>query len=89
MLEWVCPQCSRDVDPAFQVCPFCGGREPAAAKLRRARRGISWDAVDRGFSFWLGFVAMLALTYFLLFLVAYVWNHDEWLIRLTRWLYGR
>ncbi|GEM_PF-3089567 len=89
MLEWICPQCDREVDPAFQVCPFCGGRERPAMKPRRSRRGISWEAVDRGFSFGLGFVAVLALTYFLLFLAAYLWHHERWLSWLTDWLYGR
>ncbi|MFY9585002.1 MAG: hypothetical protein WAR21_10995 [Candidatus Acidiferrales bacterium] len=89
MLEWVCPQCDRQVDPGLEVCPFCGGKEMAAAKPARVRRAFNWDDVDRGFRFGLGFVAVLALVYFLLFLVAYVWNHEELLIHLMRWLYGR
>ncbi len=88
MLEWVCPQCDRQVDPGVEVCPFCGGKG-TAAKPAGVRRGFNWDDVERGFRFGLGFVAVLALVYFLLFLVAYVWNHEELLIHLTRWLYGR
>jgi len=45
--------------------------------------------VERGFRFGLGFVAVLALVYFLLFLVAYVWGNDQLLDRLTHWLYRR
>lgn len=89
MLEWVCPQCNREVDPAFEVCPFCGNREVVVPKPRAVRRRFSWADVDRGFRFGLGFVSVLALVYFLLVLVAYVWSHDELLNRLTRWLYGR
>jgi len=77
------------VDPGLEVCPFCGGKGMAAAKPARVRRGFNWDDVDRGLRFGLGFVAVLALVYFLLFLVAYVWNYEELLIHLTRWLYGR
>ncbi len=90
MLEWVCPNCERAVDPAFDVCPFCGNREtPAAPKPQSPRRGFSWADVERGFRFGLGFVAVLALVYFLLFLVAYVWGNDQLLHRLTHWLYRR
>ncbi len=90
MLGWICPQCNREVDPALEACPFCGNREVAAApRPRRARRRFSWADVDRGFRFGLGFVTVLALVYLLLVLVAYFWRHDELLVRLTRWLYGR
>ncbi len=100
MLEWVCPKCDRAVDPAFEVCPFCGNREvvaaptpraearPAAGK-ERARRQSSWADVERGFRFGLGFVAVLALVYVLLVLVAYSLGNDELFYRLTRWLHLR
>ena len=90
MLEWVCPKCDREVDPAFQVCPFCGNREASPAKQpetpRRARPGFAWADVERGFRFGLGFVAVLALAYFLVFAAAYITGNDELLARLTRWL---
>ncbi len=99
MLEWVCPQCDRAVDPAFDVCPFCGNREVAAAPTlpARARPGVGkgkaggsrWADVERGFRFGLGFVAVLALAYFLLVLVAYFQGNDELFYRLTRWLHLR
>ena len=94
MLEWVCPKCDRAVDPAFDVCPFCRTREAAAPRespvpVRRARRGLSWNEVERGFRFGLGFVAVLALIYFLVFLVAYVQGNDALLARLLRWIHWR
>ena len=89
MLEWVCPKCEREVDPAFETCPFCGNRETVVQESREVRRGSFWMGVERGFRFGLGFVAVLALVYFLLVGVAYVWSHDELLNRLTRWIYAR
>ncbi len=94
MLEWVCPKCDRAVDPAFTICPFCAGREVAAAQQtpaarREARRAAFRADVERGFRFGLGFVAVLALVYFLLFLVAYFGGDDSLLSHLTRWLYRR
>ena len=99
MLEWICPKCNRAVDPAFATCPFCGDREIAAAAKppgRReapakgsAARSSFWADVERGFRFGLGFVAVVALVYFLLFLVAYVQGNDNLLARLTRWLRWR
>ena len=92
MLEWVCPKCERAVDPGFEVCPFCGNREVAVNKKPPARArprhwGFSWADVERGFRFGLGFVAVLALVYFILFLVAYFTGNEVWIDRLTRWLY--
>ena len=89
MLEWVCPKCERAVDPAFEACPFCDNRETVVQKQREVRRTSRWADVERGFRFALGFVAVVALVYFLLVAVAYVWSHDALLNRLTRWLYGR
>lgn len=88
MLEWVCPRCDRDVDPAFQECPFCANRGEAAPQgpPKTPKQEISWEAVDRGFRFFLGLVAVLALVYFLAVVAAYYWGNDEWLSRLTRWL---
>ena len=93
MLEWVCPICDRAVDPALEVCPVCGKREVGARKPApsrgRSRAGFSWADVERGFRFGLGFAAVLALVYFLLFLWAYVSGNDGLLVRLIRWLPGR
>jgi hypothetical protein len=94
MLEWVCPKCQRAVDPGFAACPFCGAGSiavedaaPAAAQragVRRGRQPFSWADVERGFRFGLGFVAALAVAYFLLFVAAYAWEHPEWIDRLSR-----
>jgi hypothetical protein len=118
MLEWVCPKCSRDVDPGLTRCPFCGYEEARAAAaavaapavnpmaqtvvaparpgqpvrrmVRRARPKKDWSGfwadVDRGFRFGLGFVAALAVTYFILYLIAYYGGYGEWAERLARWL---
>jgi hypothetical protein len=108
MLEWVCPQCSRDVDPALTRCPFCGyqsaqpaadpaaptGIAPPRPGQRPARRGPArrdwrsfWASVDRGFGFGLGFVAVLAVTYFILYLTAHYGGYGEWAERLARWIF--
>ncbi len=106
MLEWVCPKCSRDVDPGLTRCPFCGHEESQAAAaqpsaatvilpartgqriVRRPKTDWSafWSDVDRGFRFGLGFVAALAVTYFVLYLIAYYGGYGEWAERLARWL---
>ncbi len=88
MLEWVCPRCDRDIDPAFQECPFCAnrGEAPPQGPPNTPRQGISWEVVDRRFRFFLGLMAVLALVYFLVVVAAYYWDSDEWLSRLTRWL---
>ncbi len=88
MLEWVCPQCDRAVDPAFTECPFCHGqaRTMPAGKLPKRLRPSPWLDVERGFRFGLGFVAVVALVYFLLFLIAYFTRNDELLYRLARWV---
>lgn len=107
MLEWVCPQCSRDVDPALTRCPFCGYQEgqpaadPAAQTVvspgRRGQRLVRrprkkdwsrfWADVDRGFAFGLGFVAVLAVAYFILYLTAHYGGYGEWAERLARWIF--
>ena len=40
MLSWICPECGRENDPAFQECPFCtpGLLKPPPVQQRRARR---------------------------------------------------
>ncbi|HTP89276.1 MAG TPA: hypothetical protein VMJ34_20140 [Bryobacteraceae bacterium] len=40
MLSWICPECGRENDPAFQECPFCtpGPVKPAPALQRRRER---------------------------------------------------
>lgn len=96
MLEWVCPRCHRSVDPGYDTCPFCGwlpataAEEKAGAPGGRAprpgRRRFNWADVERGFRFGLGFIAAVALGYFLLFVAAYVADHTDWIERLTRWL---
>lgn len=108
MLEWVCPQCSRDVDPALTRCPFCGYQEaqpgagpaaqtaiaPARRGQRPAHRGAArrdwsrfWASVDRGVGFGLGLVAVLAVTYFILYLTAHYGGYGEWAERLARWIF--
>jgi len=107
MLEWVCPKCNRDVDPALTRCPFCGYDEakpaadpqaqtvvlpprPGQRVVRRAAKRdwrAFWKDVDRGFAFGLGFVAVLAVTYFILYLIAHYGGYGEWAERLARWLF--
>jgi len=98
MLEWVCPRCRRSVDPGYDVCPFCHWSPATAAEENNApagrarsagRQRFNWTDVERGFRFGLGFLAALALGYFLLFIAAYVYDHAEWIERLTRWLRPR
>jgi hypothetical protein len=62
------------------------GPTPAPGFHRGARKGFNWADVERGFRFGLGFLAALALGYFLLFGAAWVWDHAEWMSRLTRLL---
>ena len=100
MLEWICPRCRRSVDPGYDICPFCrwsptaapensapGG--PAPRARQPGRRPFSWADVERGFRFGLGFLAALAVGYFVLFVAAYVADHADWIERLTRWLRPR
>jgi hypothetical protein len=97
MLEWICSKCQRAVDPGFTSCPFCGHSAAVAEKAdpqaaqqvlspprRRVRQPFAWADVERGFRFGLGFVAALAVGYFVLFIAAYVADHPEWLDRLSR-----
>lgn len=91
MLEWVCPRCRRAVDPGYDTCPFCGwsaaAQENANARAPRAgRQPFNWADVERGFRLGLGFLAAVAIGYFLLFVAAYVADHADWIERLTRWL---
>jgi hypothetical protein len=96
MLEWVCPRCHRSVDPGYVACPFCEwspgaatqeDTESSAARARqRGRRPFIWADVERGFRFGLGFLAALAVGWFVLFVAAYVADNPEWIERLTRWL---
>ena len=97
MLEWVCPRCHRSVDPGYDICPFCDWSPAAAPEVspplssaprvrRPGRQPFNWADVERGFRFGLGFLAALAVGYFVLFVAAYVADHPEWIERLTRWL---
>jgi len=65
---------------------------PARTVVRRVivRRKAEWGPwladVERGFRFGLGFVASLAVTYFVLYLIAYYGGYGEWADRLAHWL---
>lgn len=80
MLEWVCPRCDRAVDPGFDVCPFCGNAEatPPAAPTRRS----AWAVLDLGLRWFLGLVLVVAVTGFVVFLLAYFLHADELLHRM-------
>ena len=96
MFEWVCPKCDRTVLAEMTECPHCAAMEaPGAAaasatkpgaRLARGKSKFGWADVDRGFRFGLGFLAALALGFFLLFGAAWVWDHPEWMERLTLWM---
>ena len=86
MLEWVCPRCDRAVDPALTVCPFCGNPEADAPSTAARRTENSWSKGERIFRVALGVVVVLALIYFLVIGVAYIWGPEELFYRLTRWL---
>jgi hypothetical protein len=91
MLEWLCPRCERAVHPALQRCPWCEEADAARAEGRAerpvsVRRQAFWADFNRGVNFALGFVAVLALVYFLLFLIAYYGGYPEWVERMARWI---
>lgn len=72
---------------ATTVAPVRPG-QPTRRLVRRRKRDWSgfWADVDRGFRFGLGLVAALAVTYFILYLIAYYGGYGEWAERLARWL---
>lgn len=96
MFEWVCPKCDRTVLAELKECPHCAAElaevaaaataAPAGKHRARPRRKFGWADVDRGFRFGLGFLAALAVGYFLLFGAAWAWDNPDWMERLTRWL---
>jgi hypothetical protein len=95
MLEWVCPNCQRDVPAGRDICPFCNARTeaaaaapPAATAQRRPapRTGFGWADVERGFRFGLGLVAALAVAFFTLYLAAYFGGWDDLAERLARFI---
>lgn len=88
MLEWVCPKCDRDVDPAFTACPFCGNAEatPVEPRLTGAAK---WKAIGESvFRFSLGAMAVLTVVYFIAWFAAYSLGREDWVEALTRWLPG-
>ena len=82
MFEWVCQHC------AAQAQAEAAATAPSATGTRRARprSKFGWADVDRGFRFGLGFLAALAVGYFLLFGAAWAWDNPDWMERLTRWM---
>ena len=88
MLEWICPVCRREVPAGAESCPHCAltleGSSAPTAGVRQS--GSFWADVERGFRFGLGFVAVLALVYFILFLLAYFGDYQVWVDRLARWI---
>jgi hypothetical protein len=98
MLEWICPRCDRAVDPAFLECPFC--KKPGAAAgpageaspshgIETAGRNMVLALADWISRILMGFVAVAALIYFLVFVWAYYSGNDALLARLTRLLFWR
>ncbi len=86
MLEWVCPQCDRLVDPAFQSCPYCSEKSASAGPARAAAVRSSWSIADRAFRVLIWVVGVATLLYFWVFLWAYHTGRDELMFRLARWL---
>jgi hypothetical protein len=95
MFEWVCPKCDRTVLAELKECPHCAAAEAQAAETPAGKRAVrfritfAWADVERGFRFGLGFLAALAVGYFVLFGVAWAWDNADWMDRLTRWLRTR
>lgn len=73
--------------PAAPAPPAAVAR-PGRRLVRRRKRDWSalWGDVERGFRFGLGFVAALAVAYFVLYLISYYGGYPEWADRLARWL---
>lgn len=98
MLEWVCPNCGRDVDPGLDACPFCKAPErlddAATRRVIIRRKGAfswSWIDVERGFRFGLGFAVALLACFWIAY-AAFYWSQVEdysWFDKLTGWLPGR
>ena len=88
MLEWVCPKCDRDVDPAFTSCPFCGNAE--ATPVTPPLTGVAKKKAmaEQAFRFLLGTMAVLTLVYFLAWGLAFSLGREDWVHTLTRWLPG-
>ena len=84
MLEWVCQECDRLVDPAFESCPFCA--EKGASPGRAATVRSAWSIADRVFRVLIWVVGLSALIYFWIFLWAYHTGRDELLFRLARYI---
>jgi len=88
-----CPHCAElaagaAVPPAAPATPAPGA--PARRVVRVVRRkpmnwGAVWADVERGFRFGLGFLAALAVGYFVLFFCAYVWAEPETFGRIAHW----
>lgn len=101
MLEWICPKCNLAVPAGREVCPFCGGepvetsaasppgattaKRPSAAP-RHSAAPSGWADWERGFRFGLGFVAALAVAFFVLYLAAYFGGLDDLAERLARFI---
>jgi len=87
MLEWVCPQCDRLVDPALQTCPHCAEKAPEAEQPQASAASRSrWLLVDRVSRVLIWVAGFATLAYFWLFLWAYHTGRDELLFRLARWI---
>lgn len=45
---FTCPQCEQTINPASEVCPYCGADlvpEPATARRNKQRKGLIWTLV--------------------------------------------
>jgi hypothetical protein len=85
-----CPFCGyQEARPATQA-PVAGEGSAVPTGGRRVvrvrRSSWDWSDVERGFRFGLGLVAALAVTYFVLYLIAYYGGYGEWADRLAHWL---
>jgi len=87
-----CPFCGfeegKAAAPAAAVPPGTVLVRPGRRLVRRRVwdwRAL-WGDVERGFRFGLGFVAALAVTYFILYLISYYGGYPEWADRLARLL---
>lgn len=84
------PQAAASVPDVTALGAPAGATPKTVVRRVIVRRKTDWGPwladVERGFRFGLGFVAALAVTYFVLYLIAYYGGYGEWADKLAQWL---